>query len=96
MLMESGEKEEDDVVEFPISEELDLHMFRPQEVKDLVLDYLDLASQRGFKQVRIIHGKGVGTLRTQVHTLLSKHPQVLSFTLDTGRSGWGATVVVLR
>ena len=53
---------------------LDLHTFSPREIKDLVPDYLAECQARGIFQVRIIHGKGIGNLRRNVHSILSKHP----------------------
>lgn len=80
----------------PIEPAIDLHTFRPSEVKDLIPDWIDECVARGWTEVRVIHGKGTGSLRETVHSLLRKHPAVESFTLDAGRSGWGATVVRLR
>lgn len=88
---------QDEPVELPINGVLDLHTFRPREVKDLVLEYLAECRRRGILDVRIIHGKGIGQLRQTVHTLLARHPAVLSFTLDHPQyGGWGATLVKLR
>jgi DNA-nicking Smr family endonuclease len=87
----------DEPIQMPIDGVLDLHTFKPPEVKDLVLAYLAACQERGIFQVRIIHGKGVGNLRRTVHALLSGHPQVVSFTLDHPQfGGWGATLVRLR
>ncbi len=86
-----------ETVELPIDGTLDLHMFRPGEVKDLLSDYLNACRERGILQVRIIHGKGTGMLREKVHSILKKMPEVVSFRLageDGG--GWGATIVTLR
>ncbi len=89
--------DDDEVVEVPITDELDLHAFNPREVADLVANYLDECAARGLREVRIIHGKGVGTLRRVVHAVLERHPAVESFRLgDGGRGGWGATIVLLR
>lgn len=87
----------DEPIQLPIDGVLDLHTFKPREVKDLVLDYLAECQKKGIFQVRIIHGKGIGNLRRTVHALLEKHPEVISFTLDHPQlGGWGATQVQLR
>ena len=72
----------DEPLEVPIDGVLDLHTFRPSEIKDLVPDYLAACRERGICQVRIIHGKGIGNLRRTVHAILARHPEVVSFTLD--------------
>jgi len=91
-----SEQQEQDP-EWEITDELDLHTFRPRDVKDLVPDYVDECVSRGFTQVRIIHGKGKGTLRRIVHAALDKHPAVVEFKLgDLGSGAWGATIVTLR
>ncbi len=89
--------ENDEIFQFPIEDSIDLHTFRPNEVKDLLNDYLEAASEKGFEEVRIIHGKGIGVLRQIVQSVLKSHPLVVSFR-DGGHDagGWGATVAVLR
>jgi DNA-nicking Smr family endonuclease len=81
----------------PIDGTLDLHTFAPREVKELLPEYLRECRLRGIRQVRIVHGKGTGALRRQVHALLARLPEVGSFAL-AGESGggWGATLVSLR
>jgi dsDNA-specific endonuclease/ATPase MutS2 len=89
--------DEPDSVEFEITDELDLHTFRPSDVGDLVPDYIELAIEKGFKRVRIIHGKGIGTLRETVHALLKNDLRVERFELaGSGEGGWGATIAWLR
>ncbi|MEM9025460.1 MAG: Smr/MutS family protein [Verrucomicrobiota bacterium] len=84
--------EHDEPIEYPITEELDLHTFRPKEIPEVVLDYLELAHEKNFRRVRIIHGKGIGTQREIVHRILKAHPKVARFYLGDGSSGgWGAT-----
>jgi dsDNA-specific endonuclease/ATPase MutS2 len=90
-------KNSDEPVEMPIDGILDLHTFQPREVKDLVPDYLDACRERGIFHVRIIHGKGTGTLRETVHSILKRLPEVVSFKLsEAHEGGWGATIVELK
>jgi DNA-nicking Smr family endonuclease len=84
-------------VELPIDGVLDLHSFPPKQVKDLVTDYLAACLEQGICEVRIIHGKGIGALKRTVHALLSRHPDVVSFHLDSALfGGAGATIVRLK
>lgn len=84
-------------VDIPIDGTLDLHTFRPEEVTDLVPAYIAACRDRGILQVRIIHGKGIGTLREMVHAVLAKLPEVESYRLaDETAGGWGATIVILK
>ncbi|QQL44967.1 Smr/MutS family protein [Sulfuriroseicoccus oceanibius] len=86
-----------DEVEIPITNELDLHTFRPSEIGELLPAYFDECRARGILTVRVIHGKGTGTLREGVHRLLEKLPEVREFHLAGGGSGgWGATWVYLK
>src|SRR5215475_8907896 len=84
------------LIEIPIDGVLDLHTFRPAEAGALVADYLDACLERGIYEVRIIHGKGTGTLRRIVHAALERHPAVERFALAQDASSWGATQVWLR
>ena len=87
----------DEPVQMPIDGVLDLHTFKPRDVKELVPEYLLECQKRGILRVRIIHGKGVGNLRRTVHSLLEKNPSVESFNLANEHfGGWGATIVHLR
>lgn len=84
-------------VELPLEDVLDLHTFSPKEVPGLVEDYIQHAYEVGFKQVRIIHGKGKGVLRAIVHSVLAKSPYVRRIEPTPAEfGGWGATVVILR
>ena len=80
-------------VELPIEDTIDLHSFRPAEVACLVEEYLYQVQRKGFREIRIIHGRGIGVQRRIVHGILSRHPSVLRFS-DTGDRG--STTVLLR
>lgn len=87
---------ENDPTELPIDGTLDLHAFRPRDVKPLVTDYIDACLERGIHELRIVHGKGTGALRETVHSVLRKHPRVERFRLGAEDTGsWGATLVWL-
>ena len=84
-------------VQLPIDGVLDLHTFRPAEMKELIPAYLDECRRRGIFSVRIVHGKGIGNLRRTVHAILEKLPEVAAFRLAGSEAGgWGATLVELR
>ena len=81
----------------PIDGVLDLHTFRPCEIKELVPDYLSECRKRGIMRVRIIHGKGFGNMRRTVHSILSKTMYVESYSLASEHfGGWGATIIHLK
>lgn len=86
-----------DPIAIPITGELDLHTFRPEEVTRLLDDYFKECLRRGISRVRVVHGKGTGTLRTTVHAHLRRSSQVAGFAqADEISGGWGATWVTLR
>ena len=92
-----SEPELSEPIALPIDGELDLHTFRPCDVKAVVTDYLEACRERGRLEVRIIHGKGIGQLRQTVHALLRKRSDVVSFSLATeAYGGSGATLVHLE
>ncbi len=85
-----------EIVELPIDGTLDLHTFSPSDIKDLVPAYIDECIGRDILQVRIIHGKGTGTLRRIVRSILDANPHVVRYWHEEGTGGgWGATVVAL-
>ncbi len=83
----------DEPIEIPIEDWIDLHTFQPKEIKGLVEEYLYQARRKGFTQVRIIHGRGIGVQREIVQRLLNQDRDVLSYEDAPDR---GATVVYLR
>lgn len=86
----------DELFQLPIDGVLDLHSFRPQDVKTVLIEYLRACAEKGIIEVRVIHGKGIGQLRRTVHSVLSGNPDVLSFSLaGEAYGGTGATIVHL-
>src|SRR6185503_9811391 len=102
----SSEADDDDVdVENPfpdpgeieITDIFDLHSIQPREVKAVVEEYLNQARAKGFRSVRIIHGKGIGVQREMVRSILTKTPFVIDWTdAPPTAGGLGATIVHLR
>ena len=99
----SGSDDEDDdpglpdPVVIPIEDSIDLHFFPPRDVGEIVDAYLEAAAERGFREVRIIHGRGRGVQRHRVRIHLERSPHVEAFRdAPAERGGWGATLVWLR
>jgi DNA-nicking Smr family endonuclease len=81
----------------PIEDVLDLHTFRPQDIPDLLENYLAECLEAGIYSVRIIHGKGKGIQKRRVQGILKKNPMVMSFAdAPSEAGGWGATLVELN
>ena len=93
---EAGDRDEA-AVELEVTDVLDLHSFPPKEIGELVRDYLDLAVERGFAQVRIVHGRGAGVQRERVRRILERDPRIEAFgDAPAEAGGWGATWARLR
>ena len=63
----------------PIEDSIDLHTFQPREIPIVVEEYLEQALAKGFREVRIIHGRGTGVQRAIVHSILKRHPSVAAY-----------------
>jgi dsDNA-specific endonuclease/ATPase MutS2 len=80
-----------------IEDSIDLHGFLPRDVLSVVEDYLEAAIEKGYAEVRLIHGRGKGVQRARIQALLGEHPAVTSFRdAPATRGGWGATLVTLN
>lgn len=87
----------DKPITYPVNGVLDLHIFQPSDVSDLVPEYLRACREKGILEVRIIHGKGTGTLRRIVHKTLDSITWVNRYHLAGPGSGtWGATIAYLE
>ena len=85
------------LVPLPIEDCLDLHTFSPKDVGSLIEEYLFQSQEKGYSEVRLIHGKGTGSLRRQVRSLLARDPRVIRFKdAPAEAGGWGATLVYLK
>jgi dsDNA-specific endonuclease/ATPase MutS2 len=86
-----------DPVPLPLDGTLDLHTFRPEDVGELLPEWIEACRAAGLKELRVVHGKGTGALRRSVEAILRGHPLVRSFrTGGEDAGGWGATLVTLR
>lgn len=84
-------------VELEINGVLDLHPFRPKDVKPLLSEYFAACREKQIYEVLIIHGKGTGALRKTVQSILDKHPDVVARkSAEEKDGGWGATWAILR
>jgi hypothetical protein len=80
-----------------VEDSIDLHSFPPRDVPDVVDAYLEEAVEKGFTEVRLIHGRGIGVQRDRVQKLLSRHTLVSGFhDAPPDRGGWGATIAYLK
>ena len=85
---------EPEPIRIPIEPELDLHPFQPRDIPSVVEEYINEAHAAGLREVRLVHGRGIGVQRGIVQQTLERHPLVESFADDT-RSHLGATLAVL-
>ncbi len=84
-------------VEIPVEDSIDLHPFPPRDVPNVVDAYLEVAVEKGFTEVRLIHGRGIGVQRDRVQKLLARHPLISGFhDAPADRGGWGATIAYLK
>jgi DNA-nicking Smr family endonuclease len=95
MTDESRDEGPADVHRLPIEDALDLHAFHPRDIPSVVEEYVTAAHVAGFRQVRLIHGRGTGVQRAIVQRVLRAHPLVTAIA-DAPESHLGATIAMLR
>jgi DNA mismatch repair protein MutS2 len=79
-----------------VGPELEVRGHTVDEALPVVERYLDDAYRASLPEVRIIHGKGTGTLRRVVREMLAKHPFVSSYEeAQREYGGEGVTIVKL-
>lgn len=80
----------------PITDVFDLHTVPPRDVRAIVEEYLIEARAKGFRHIRLVHGKGIGVQRETVRKILERSDFVIEFgDAPAEAGGWGATVVTL-
>ena len=74
--------------------QIDVRGKRGEEALEIVKQYIDDAILVNIGEVRILHGKGYGTLRSLIHDYLNMIPEIKSFKDEhIERGGHGITVV---
>lgn len=81
-------------IRIPIEGEIDLHAFAPGEIPSLVAEYIEAAAAAGFREIRVVHGRGRGVQRGIVQAALERHPRVVEF-WDDPAAHLGATIARL-
>jgi DNA-nicking Smr family endonuclease len=80
--------------QFAIEAELDLHGYIVPEAREALAVFLRDAQLTGKRCVRIIHGKGTGTLRRAVREMLKRHALVRGHSAAAPRAGGDGVTVV--
>ena len=82
---------------YRVTDTLDLHGFFPEQIPQMIRDFIQNARTLGLRRLRIVHGKGKSRLKWEVHQALMAEPCVESFgDAPPEVGGWGATVVLLK
>ena len=90
------ERDAEEPAVLAIEDSIDLHGFAPRDIPAVVESYLEAAAERGYDEVRLIHGRGKGVQRARVREVLRAHPAVADFRdAPPHRGGYGATLVWL-
>ncbi len=80
-----------------VDAEIDLHEFRPEEVRLNLLPFLDRGYAENWRRVRIIHGRGKGIIKEKVRSILEEVDYIAVYkTAHYYEGGGGATVAEYR
>ena len=86
-----------DPLKIEVNGTLDLHQFDPRDTPDLLSEFIWECHSKRISQGKIIHGKGIGTLKKIVHSKLKENHLVKAFwQADETSGGWGATLFSLH
>ncbi len=84
-----------------IQAQLDLHGMRREEAREALAEFLRNAVKRGMRCVRVIHGKGLGSvnkepvLKSKVRSWLVQKEEVMAFCQARAADGGAGALVVL-
>ncbi|NEX61562.1 Smr/MutS family protein [Noviherbaspirillum galbum] len=84
-----------------IQAQLDLHGMRREEARDALIEFLRNAAKRGLRCVRIVHGKGLGSvnkepvLKNKVRHWLVQKDEVIAFCQARAVDGGAGALIVL-
>ncbi len=80
-----------------VTDVLDLHGFFPEQIQEVVEEFVTNAISLKLNRLTIIHGKGKSKLKYLVRKELEKNPHVLDFgDAPPEIGGWGRTIVILN
>ena len=92
-----------DIIQIPVDGILDLHAFHPRDVPSVVDEYMRACMEKGIFEIRIIHGKGLGSrhrapvLKQKVGGWLRQRDEVLAYcSARHYDGGTGALYVLLK
>jgi Mismatch repair ATPase (MutS family) len=96
-MMEPGDEDIPDVIDYEVADSIDLHGFQPKDIAAVTRAYLEEVRKKRFSVVRIVHGKGIGVQREIVRKILAETTFVRKFRSgDEFSGGWGATIVEIQ
>lgn len=96
--LDNSDEFDEELPEFiEVTDVLDLHGFFPEQVTEMVEEFINNALELKLYRLRIIHGKGKSKLKWTVHQVLKENAHVTWFgDAPPEIGGWGATMVELK